>query len=972
MKLNNNYNESYIETQLDELKKHPFSLRRLEKIARDMTGDPDLNVRAGKGDTMSYSPKSNTLLIPMSNILKKPSTSVDGLVILGTIIHELKGHYNHTYKENFDIIVKKSKEDGIPANIGLFLLNCIEDPRVNQIIIDEEQKSQIIDYLYDRKWQHYTLKPPSSIYYDEDQYKVPLYKQLGYNIIYFWLKGKFYPDTDPEIKKALTGSIEDINKIIYSKINTESDPIKKKEIDFKRSIDATKTLVGSVLWEKYCEFVKQDILNNAIDNNSEQGDMDMDDTEDLPDEFKDTYSPLSMESKEGEDKKRKPIFRYEPPLRGVDRYCTTSIGEIFNQNTLQWDFNTNFNEFTGADLYDSHRKLTFILPEGKKLIPIALPNTYSIDTENIPEYIDIKRGSNGIHYMINNGEKTEIAVAFGQERRYGDSYTSNCLAPIHTEVLSAETEDLLDSLLNEKMTNIEKSKKIKTYIASKKGYNVKYQKSLKDRSRDTNEYIRNIDLAPEIECYTAALFGISLCRSIGIPARLNGGYLGKTSKNTTTITRSDGHAWAEIWSEESNSWVIVDFTPPSNENKEKSKNEMDQDAAEANSELESNMTEIDEKEKNDQEDRDYKDIEDNQNNNSDNIDKTSKENIKNNSKNEIEAKNYSLCEDIYNSAMENYVEKNALEIIEALEEISSDRERKNILSELFKSKTKTYTQLDHGDNISADPVSMMNLVLQGRSFYSKDFEKDEDPIEEIKMFDCEFVITIDCSGSMGRFSQTSNFVPQTALDDSFLQTLSLATVCAHFNMPFHIVLFADNVHYIDIEPNEWFTPDDKIDTDVLIKEFIMRFMDTANLVGCANEGNSDAINKSIDILEGSTHSKKLILLVSDGDVTDSTFFDNEGQTEKNMRDNNIYLAALGYGAASEVKESNLFYYRRLTFIESRFHRGLGDPSYGLFKGIPFSNFQRSAAGVKHLLFDFINEQGIPELTTFDYLPDYLE
>lgn len=200
----------------------------------------------------------------------------------------------------------------------------------------------------------------------------------------------------------------------------------------------------------------------------------------------------------------------------------------------------------------------------------ALPDTNSLHFrgKNTPTFqID----QNWCVYLISK-EKTFISFNF-----WLNQYP-NVNAPIPQDSekiifdkLSPGTQELLNKLKASWMWVLDIASAIKYYIIKNKKYSVSVQGTLRNKS-NKNNYVTNLDESPILECFSANVLFVALCRELWIPARLSvWHYVDIQSKEWKALIWKDNwHAWSEIWDSNNHAWVRFDATPTKKENWEDS------------------------------------------------------------------------------------------------------------------------------------------------------------------------------------------------------------------------------------------------------------------------------------------------------------------------------------------------------------------------------------------------------------------
>jgi len=910
----------YIEEQLENLRSSPFTLNSLRITAQGYV--PSINVRLYDFDSMSYA--NNTVYIPRKYLSKDPNESRDWLIVLGELLHEIEGHHKLTNSEFLNEIKKKGREENINEEVAGLLFNAIEDVRINNILIEEKTYSYIINHLLKNTWNIQDISQISKK--DGDP---PLFLQYIYNIVFYWRTTDFIPRSSEQVINALRKNINVLRRAFYTENINRDDYSNDEEYEKARAEESFKAITETDIWEEYKKLYQEDLKSIKQD---QSGQMDFNDDDQIPPELQDTYLPTDHESGESGEVAKNGLYEIKPGLRGRDTYCATNKGYVFNTFNLQWDLKSDLTSYTPhQDLNRLSYNYTFTHPGEGKLIPVPLAKGFVINSANTEiSGFAIFRSSDGL-FSIKANKKTAINLTVSKETDAFDSNDRDVSSmEINISSLTPVTQNFLEKLKADSSAPLSIAKELKKYLL-KKGYDTRFQGTLRNSSRSADQYFKKIDEAENIECYTANTFAIALLRKLGIKARLSAGFHPSSTKDKTLIQKSDGHAWAEIWDDSSNKWIIVDFTPhstgdedgESGESGESGENSLAEEAEEANKQFEQAETLSPEEVAEIDRDLEQSDI--------------------------SEQKNKSLLESAFK-----IVDDIANPIIDALTvEYNKNKIRRSIEEEL-KPKIKTFSGFQSGSSLGNDFESLFNASVIGTNCWNRDISI-EDKNEEIDMLDAEFVIAVDCSGSMGSFSNnnTDNFDINSPFDSAFLQVLTLAKISLHFDIPFHVILFSNSCNLVNFDINS----NNAESNENLIFEKIANAFIEVSMMG--NHANRLAIEKSIELLEISESIKKLILLISDGDTSDIPFFNDEMKSQ--MTNESIYLAALGYGDATKV--TTTFYNRYLTFIESRFHAGPDEAGFAHMKGIPIHGFKDSVDTITNLLNLFISSKTYPELTT---------
>lgn len=257
-------------------------------------------------------------------------------------------------------------------------------------------------------------------------------------------------------------------------------------------------------------------------------------------------------------------------------YLPVSIKSYFDPDTNLWSSKKRLTALTTTpDINSKSYQYAWVLIKWTINIPLpkwAIPDINSIcyTGKSLPIFqID----QNNCIYLISN-EKQHISFSFYANQ----SINENC--PINEDSdkiiyskLTKSTSLLINNLV---WTNIEKAELIKKYIQQNKKYSTKVQWTLREKS-DYSDYITNIDKSPILECFSANILLVALCREIWIPARLVTWYMVQSLEKDGKwyVSKDNWHAWSEIWDNINNIWIRVDSTPTEKEDNSSSGQNMD-------------------------------------------------------------------------------------------------------------------------------------------------------------------------------------------------------------------------------------------------------------------------------------------------------------------------------------------------------------------------------------------------------------
>jgi len=314
-------------------------------------------------------------------------------------------------------------------------------------------------------------------------------------------------------------------------------------------------IIKKIIEPAYLKLYKKD-----LDDASKGRDLFEEIDNDLPPEEQDEYYPRDIESQESKEKPPH-IFMISPGIAG---YYSGGIRNIFDQKTLRWRKEKKLSSYSNRVANSPHEYRGKILGN----IALPLPRGFAIDTGSFKQEggdaIKVFCDQFGAFYASSQ-KLQELYFRFGKAEFHESSQPNEFLKELFSGQLSNQTETELKS--NKKLkTAEEQADHLVRFIRKKYKYDVKAQGSLYKNSENTENYFKNIDASKISECYTANTFFVSLCRKLGIPARLIIGHhiSSLDTDGSAKITRNTGHAWAEIWN--GTQWILYDATPPADGN----------------------------------------------------------------------------------------------------------------------------------------------------------------------------------------------------------------------------------------------------------------------------------------------------------------------------------------------------------------------------------------------------------------------
>lgn len=275
-----------------------------------------------------------------------------------------------------------------------------------------------------------------------------------------------------------------------------------------------------------------------------------------PPEAKDEYTPLPPSPESDTDTI---FFEVTPPSDG---YYKRAVRNRYDRQSKKWQ--TVSTEEAPCPKYegDDPHKAIGKAPKGKMHLPV-------LDGYTVSGSGEITHDRNGNYFLHSNHEQ-DISYQFVKEKASADIQqpTDHEKENMYSGLLSEKTESLLQQL-NTERDPMTIAKKIQQYIQETHRYPEGNKKSaaLDLQYRLFNEssgedYIQNLDVSEELECYSANTLFAALLRNLGVPTRLVEGFLVDDSqKDKTVLSAKKRHAWIEVW--DGKSWVRFDATPPS-------------------------------------------------------------------------------------------------------------------------------------------------------------------------------------------------------------------------------------------------------------------------------------------------------------------------------------------------------------------------------------------------------------------------
>jgi len=221
-------------------------LDRLKTMGRVIGGDFEMEVKVGEKPEWRYIFKPiNRIEVNPDDIKKK------GLeYCFGLIAHEGA----HRKISRIDFIPKK-----IWQKRGFsFLMNAIEDPRVNNWVSEKyDGAKEWLEKVYNKDL---TCEEKVKKIAKEKVGYIPKYILFGSEIIRYWHTGKFSKDLPKDVKKTLEKTIK------YAELAYENipDPFNSTEEEIVESAKNAYKIVYSAIYPEYKKLIEQDFENEKI------------------------------------------------------------------------------------------------------------------------------------------------------------------------------------------------------------------------------------------------------------------------------------------------------------------------------------------------------------------------------------------------------------------------------------------------------------------------------------------------------------------------------------------------------------------------------------------------------------------------------------------------------------------------------------------------------------------------------------
>jgi len=286
-----------------------------------------------------------------------------------------------------------------------------------------------------------------------------------------------------------------------------------------------------------------------------------------PQEQPETPPPAKDESKPSMDEMEKSKEGEMPP--GIWTISPAYGGYYKEQSFDGWDNQGNrwqqskydYSEIRSAlpssEESKSLKQMSANLPAGQ-WTRLPLPYNHRLSTEHLS--CQVKIDQNGDHLVYSRkGGLTTFEIIEGQHDRPMPAPEN---APQFEPQLQEETIARLKEIAQTKKGNLAKARAASGWTMRRLTYS---NDSSYNQIYDShpNGYIAAIDEHRQADCDVANTYFAALCSTLGVPVRHVVGHMvkGKDEQGNSRITSGTGHAWSEIWDEQSSEWIRIDATP---------------------------------------------------------------------------------------------------------------------------------------------------------------------------------------------------------------------------------------------------------------------------------------------------------------------------------------------------------------------------------------------------------------------------
>lgn len=279
--------------------------------------------------------------------------------------------------------------------------------------------------------------------------------------------------------------------------------------------------------------------------------------------------PATDESQPGMDETERPkegeplsvIWMIKPPFGGYYKENSLDSWDEARKTWVQSEY-----EFTHwrAPQFDESAQLyeifTLLMPNQWTRLPIP----YVMQLAKAPASCKVMVDQNGDATVWHNGKSSE-QISFYLIEKDNPSRSAKgektAQGKFNLSGLSNETRQKIKELKNSQDDEITQAEKLAYYCRSRlkysndSGFNEAYR-------AHPGGFVSAIDEHKQADCDVANTYFAGLLSELGISARHTVGHMVKGQKNgMTQITSGTGHAWTEVFNNQTNEWTRIDATP---------------------------------------------------------------------------------------------------------------------------------------------------------------------------------------------------------------------------------------------------------------------------------------------------------------------------------------------------------------------------------------------------------------------------
>ena len=549
--------------------------------------------------------------------------------------------------------------------------------------------------------------------------------------------------------------------------------------------------------------------------------------------------------------------------------------------------------------YEKIHTMTLWLTHNDSFYVLPLLKQYEVVDYN-KEEIDIYKDKEGIYYIKTKKQDIKIAdikiakkTVFFADEKPSQLDILNSSKPIYTWKFD--------------ISMFKDPYELRSFISKENEYNVSNQKKIRDKSRDANDYIDNIISEKTwIECMTANILLVALSRSMWYPARLVSWVKSYTKDKKTKLNKNRWHSWSEVYINWK--WETLDATPlqPANNGSDSESDELENDE-QKNDSSDSESSQND-KQKNDSSDSKWDQKgESKQDKSSDSESSQSEKDNGDNSKAEKDETEEHLNElmrevlwnpkftqvkeiklDSYRNLEEwekrvlNYVMKDALNIVNYLQKVISERLENSKRRRLWQKLKRTKDWLPQWDLV-INSKSISRISTGNPNIFSKNKKPKNALVWNIDTKLKDISIAIDISWSMENL-QENEFDNPSKITNAYFSVLLLWIISEQLEINLNITLFSDCV--IEIKEKLFLNWE-------INPKFFQEFKKWVKENSGWNSKNYNWVSNGLKSIERSK--KWALFILSDWDGNSNQFFKSWNEDKNiNYLKQNLNISVLWY------------------------------------------------------------------------------